>query len=323
MRSEIIRELQTEYEQLRSRNQQEEQKRLAQAAQTSPLLAGLLERRQELIWRGMRGILSGTQAAQDIPAQMQQLNDQIRAALAAHHLPQDYLEPVYRCPICRDTGYVGEPIRDMCACMRRQLNQRLYQSIVGAGAGETFESWNALLYSDIPDDKGHSPRQFMEDARKDCEAWAIHYPENAQQNVLLMGDSGLGKTFMMHAMARVLIDRGYNIMMLSAYQLLEAARKAYFDNEEAALTDAMNADVLFIDDLGSEPIMRNVTVEQLYHILNERQAKGQGTVISTNLKKKALQDQYTERIVSRLWDDSSCLRVIFVGTDLRKAKEQA
>ena len=67
----------------------------------------------------------------------------------------------------------------------------------------------------------------------------------------------------------------------------------------------MNAEVLMIDDLGSEPLMQNVTVEQLFNLLNERQNKGLSTVISTNLEMSKFRERYTERIASRLRDSRS------------------
>ena len=41
--------------------------------------------------------------------------------------------------------------------------------------------------------------------------------------------------------------------------------------------------LLLIDDLGTEPLMENITVTQLFNLLNERQNRGKHTVISTNL----------------------------------------
>ena len=80
----------------------------------------------------------------------------------------------------------------------------------------------------------------------------------------------------------------------------------------------MDAPLLLIDDLGTEPLMNNVTVTQLFNLLNERQLAGRHTVISTNLNPRELQERYTERIASRLLDESSCARLGFVGGDIRR-----
>ena len=80
----------------------------------------------------------------------------------------------------------------------------------------------------------------------------------------------------------------------------------------------MDTPVLFLDDLGSEPLMQNVTIEQLFNLINERQARRLSTVISTNLSIKELRTRYTERIASRLTDSRNCLVVTLEGQDVRR-----
>ena len=64
----------------------------------------------------------------------------------------------------------------------------------------------------------------------------------------------------------------------------------------------MDTDVLMIDDMGVEPLMENITIVQWFNLINERQLRGKGTVISTNLNVEELRRRYTERITSRLLD---------------------
>ena len=117
-------------------------------------------------------------------------------------------------------------------------------------------------------------------------------------------------------MAERLIEREVNVLIISAYKMLEILRKSYFENDDSA-SELMNAEVLMIDDLGSEPLMQNVTVEQLFNLLNERQNKGLSTVISTNLEMSKFRERYTERIASRLRDSRSCKVISLLGKDIR------
>ena len=137
--------------------------------------------------------------------------------------------------------------------------------------------------------------------------------------MLLTGPSGLGKSFLMHAMAARLIERGINVLMISAYSFLQMARKSHFEAEDG-VRELMDVPVLMVDDLGSEPLMQNITVEQLFHLINERQRRGLSTVISTNLTLPELKDRYTERIVSRLNDPKNCQIIVLEGRDLRKVE---
>lgn len=90
----------------------------------------------------MRGILNGKAAADDLPARMDVMNKRIADLLRQSGFPADYLDPVYRCKQCRDTGYVGEPIREMCPCLRSAFYARLYREV---GLGERRSSRSPRL----------------------------------------------------------------------------------------------------------------------------------------------------------------------------------
>ena len=156
-----------------------------------------------------------------------------------------------------------------------------------------------------------------EKARIICEKWANEYPDVPYRNVLLTGKSGLGKTFLMHAMANRMIERSLNVLVISAYQFVESARKSYFEQEDS-MDEMMNVPILMIDDLGSEPLIRNITVELLFNLVNERLIRGMATVFSTNLKLEELRERYTERIVSRISDPVTSLVIALEGKDLRR-----
>ena len=90
------------------------------------------------------------------------------------------------------------------------------------------------------------------------------------------------------------------------------------ENNSELMGQMMNAPLLLLDDLGTEPLMNNVTVTQLFNLLNERQLAGRHTVISTNLTVSELRERYTERVTSRFLDASECVKLVFTGEDIRK-----
>ncbi|MBO5501771.1 MAG: ATP-binding protein, partial [Clostridia bacterium] len=234
-------------------------------------------------------------------------------------LPADALEPVYTCAACKDEGYVYTPSRQMCACMKQELNRRMLGELGLSGTGNTFEHFDESLFSEeIPEGDKLSQRQRALLARKTCLEYADSFPDTATPNLLLSGKSGLGKTFLLHAIAHRLVERDIMPVYTSAYHLLEVARKAYFENNSDKLAEMMNARVLLIDDLGTEPMMQNITIEQLFNLLNERQMNRRHTVISTNLTMAELKERYTERVSSRLMDESSWRRLVLTGSDVRK-----
>ncbi len=320
MRNAILRELQAEYDQQQMRNDQENQRRLAEVTGKCPEIAKLMDERQNMIFAGLRGILDGRVQGSDLPQRMDVMNTRISQLLKQNGYAENYLDPVYRCPKCKDTGYVGEPVKDMCECLRGAFYARLYQQVgLGEKARQTFESFDLNVFPDKKvEGQPFTQRQLMEIIREQCQAWAEQYPKAQTSDMLLMGPSGLGKTFLMHAMAKCLLDRGFNVLMMSAYRFLDVARKVYFSGQMTELDSIMEADVLLLDDLGSEPLMENITIVQLFNLINERQTAGKGTVISTNLSESDLKNRYTERIASRLTDRRQCMQVVFMGEDIRR-----
>lgn len=318
MREDLLREVETEYDQIRTENERTEKNRKEKIRTEYPEIFTLVREREDLVFGTLRAILNGSAETENLPEKMERLSAEIRNKLTAAGFPGDYLAPIYRCPLCKDTGRTGELIKEPCECMKKAYQRKLRSSIgLNSEKRESFETFDLSVFPDEPlPGRSYSQRDMMDIARDDCQEWADQYPEVPNRNMLLTGKSGLGKTFLLRAIAERLIERDVNVLIISAYKLLEIVRKAYFSNEENA-GEISEIEVLMIDDLGSEPLMQNVTVEQLFNLLNERQNRGLSTVISTNLTMPELQGRYTERIASRLRDKNNWKVITLEGKDIR------
>ena len=321
MREDLLNELSSEYEAQRARNEREEAARPEKIQQSYPEIEKKVLEREELIFGTVRKFLNGNAKMENLSGRMTELNRMIGNMLQQNGLPEDYLEPVFRCKVCKDTGYFGDPIREPCDCLKQAYQKKLRERIgLGKNDCETFESFNPKIIPEIPvDDSGVTQRALTEFAEKRCEKWADSYPDLPTRDILLTGMSGLGKTFLMRSMAERLIERGVSVLLISAYTFLQIARKSYFEADEG-VKELMEVPVLMLDDLGSEPLMQNITVEQLFQLINERQNRGLSTVISTNLTLKELRERYTERVASRLNDPKNCEIIVLKGNDLRKTE---
>ncbi len=322
MRNAILQELHAEYEQQRYLNEQENRRRQAEATEKCPELAQVLQDRQNMIFGTLRGILAGHAPADAdcLPQRMEVLNRRVVSLLTQNGFSADYLDPVFRCKTCEDTGYIGDPIREQCVCFRTAFYSRLYQQMgLGEQRKQSFEQFDLNVFSaeNLPG-KAYSQRTLMSRICHECRAYTEKYPDLPVRNLLLMGKSGLGKTYLMHAMAKALLQRGFNVMMLSAYEFLKIARKVYMTGQNAEMDDLIDCDVLLIDDMGAEPMMENVTIVQWFNLINERQLRRKGTVISTNLMEDELRERYTERIASRLMNRTDCTLLQFLGEDVRR-----
>ena len=318
----IILQLQQEYARRREDNLHLFEERQQEACDRCPGLRELITARHAAVMQGVRATLLAQRktpdAANGLPNRMAELNRQIVETLEKNGLPADHLQPVYTCAVCRDEGYLYDPSRRMCDCMKTEYHRRLLAESGVAGDSCTFEKFDENLFSDEPDEKGRSQRKTALVIRDVCRAYAESFPQTATRDLLLMGKSGLGKTFMLQAIAHRVAQRGHLPTYTSAYRLFETARKAYMENDSEIMAPFMNAELLLIDDLGTEPLMNNVTVTQLFNLLNERQMAGRHTVISTNLAMSELQERYTERISSRFLDATGCRRLVFIGADIRR-----
>ena len=328
-RENVTREALSALEAQRAANLMEEKRRRAEAEEKSPAVADLLARRQRLFFAGMRGAFSSPAKAHEISQNMQQemekINASLRKALSDCGLPQDYLQPVYRCQECRDTGYVGEPVHEQCACLKRAVMNRLYQSEGLQGLEcENFAAFDDSIFPDDPiEGRKNTQRGYINKIRAHCEEYADTFAVGDGKGLLLCGKSGLGKTFLMNCVAQRVLERGFSVVVISAYKLIEAMRRYQFGEEGIEqVQDLLSCDLLCIDDLGSEPMLRGVTVSALYHVINERRNANRAIVITTNCDADQLYEKYDDRIGARLTDPGRVTKITFVGTDVRRFMAQ-
>ncbi len=324
-RSDIIRSLREEYARLREANLREHDRRQAEAERRDPRIGEIARASGDLFMQQARLILSRPDEAEalrsDILKKAAALRSEQEARLTALGLPKDYLDPIYACRACRDSGYVGEGVREMCACMEKRLIDRMYDSARERGTAEQrFENFSTDVYpDDALVDGVNTQKRIALRAKRMCQEYADSYPNTETPNILLTGSTGLGKTFLLHCIENRLLDRGFSPICVSAYRLFGAMRGAHFSDPEKRLdfNQLVGCDILLIDDLGTEPVMQNITREYFFTLLNERLTQRRHTVIATNLGTRELMEIYGERVFSRLFDMANVMPAQLKGSDLR------
>jgi DNA replication protein DnaC len=322
MNNEILAGLLAEYRLQREQNEREEHRRQDAASRRSPELASMILARQEALYEGIQSMFTGSMPA-DIEKRMGGYTRRIDELLRENGLPPDQLDPVYRCHECRDTAYAGEDAGTLCVCARKRYTEILAQSRQFENS-QTFESYDESVYPSKPlPGTDITQRAYMSALRDRCEEYANALPRPHAPNLLFYGSSGLGKTFLLRAIYMRALDRGVSSQCVTANALLKTIREAYFGHEQKALDMLYEVPLLLIDDLGTEPMLENITVEQIFCLLNERQNARLATVISTNLGLNELKARYTERVLSRLMDARACQQLRFIGEDVRLRRMQA
>ncbi len=324
-RADVVRALNEEYARLREENIRRREARVDEVIAADPALEPLVHSGAALFQRQARMLLAHPEQAEALARQTRQeaaANDRaLRARLKALGYPEDYLDPIYRCPVCRDKGYVGDPVREDCACFRQRLAQRLYdEAYMGTGSAQTFATYDESIFPDDEKVDGvRTQRQRSLAVRDLCLEYARSCPASIRPGLLLMGNTGLGKTFLLNCVQNLLIERGFAPVKVTGYRLFEAMRGAHFGEaeKEAEFRQMIGCDILLIDDLGTEPLMQNITREYLFTLLNERQTQQKHTVLATNLNHTDLMNRYGERVLSRLMDSMSVQTLELKGRDLR------
>ena len=153
-------------------------------------------------------------------------------------------------------------------------------------------------------------------AEESLKLWCSNYPNINKININIIGDVGTGKTFWLESMANELIKKGVVVCYKTAFELNELAR-LYHIGKSYEFSDCMSADVLLIDDLGTEPILKNVTKEYLYNVINVRQINKKPTIITTNLNSEDIYERYDERIFSRLSNKNLAINILLTSGDKR------
>ncbi|MBS5679273.1 MAG: ATP-binding protein [Clostridiales bacterium] len=324
-RENVMRAALSDLEAQRANNMEVERKRRMEACAKSPEIARLLDVRQKLFYSSMRNAFSSPEKAKQISdamkLEMENINKNLRIILQKNGLPEDYLQPVYRCPLCKDTGYVGEPVHEPCVCLKRAVLNKLYQNEGLQGLEyQNFKTFDESIFPDTPiEGKKLSQRAYIQRYRAFCEEYANSFKPGEGKGLLLCGRSGLGKTFLMNCVAQRVLELGYSVVVISAYKLVELMRSYQFDGRGAEqVQDILTCDLLAIDDLGSEPMLRGVTLSAIYHIVNERNNANRAIVVTTNCSSDLLYEKYDDRIAARLTAPSKMSVIEFMGVDVRR-----
>ncbi len=262
-----------------------------------------------------RRLLGGEQEArQSLKDELSRIAEKKAALLRKYGFPDDFLEPTYECPKCKDTGYDQNK---KCSCFRAAEIELIYEQSHIRNMLQT-ENFSALSYEYYDGDELEKFRKAVQICQNFTQTFHKDY-----QNLFFYGTVGTGKSFLACCVAKELMDRGNLVIYFSASQLFDALSKSTFEKDSAEAIsgisdDISECDLLIIDDLGTE--LTNAFVSsQLFSCLNNRHMRKKSTIITTNLSLSELRDRYSDRIFSRITSNYTVCKL--VGSDIRMKKK--
>lgn len=314
--------LKRHYDDLQMRNAHVQNQRYREVIRKIPEISVI---NQNLASSATKLCIEGLSGKEDSPKEMRKIaqasKKRRQQLLTDSGFPADYLDPVYTCPACRDTGRLQNG--QHCECFQKYSVQLFYKdrSQKNQTEKENFETFRTDYYDDKEADAltGLTPFENIQVILDKSKSFVKEFDTN-KGNLLLYGNTGVGKTFLINCIYKELTESAHSVIYLTAYELFSELEKIKFNRsilaQEASqrMDSLLECELLIVDDLGSE-LGNSFTTSQLFHIINERHLKDRSIIISTNLSIADLKEQYGERIFSRMVSNFEFLKI--QGEDIR------
>jgi DNA replication protein DnaC len=159
------------------------------------------------------------------------------------------------CTICDGTGWkiverAGLSGAERCSCSAVTRARALKEA---AGVPPNYER-ATLENFEIPQDNPIA-RKALGEALMQVKGFVREFPAADHPGLLLVGDTGTGKTHLAVAAMKILLERGHECVFFDFQNLLDRIRSGWDPNAGAADREAyrtaLDTEVLLLDDLGS------------------------------------------------------------------------
>ncbi len=266
--------------------------------------------------QGKKLIMGDSDALLLLRQELEKLSSRKKQLLTDYGFPENYLDPIYTCADCKDSGYIGGK---KCHCLRQAMIHVLYAQSNIASVLD-YENFDNLSYEYYNDSEVSMMRTIVEDCKHYVQAF-----DNSYENILFYGAVGVGKTFLTNCIAHDLLETGHSVIYFTSFQLFDTLAKYVFrsgDSADAVMSihqDIFSCDLLIIDDLGTETTNSFVS-SQLFLLLNERDLRKHATIISTNLSLEMLASRYSERNFSRIFGNYKIIKPDIQDIRIKKKK---
>lgn len=193
----------------------------------------------------------------------------------------------YHCSKCKDQGFIftikdGYEMARKCEC---EIKKETLQKIDNSGLSDLFKI------------KTFGSYKTNENYQKSIKGQAMQYTKDFldgdRHSLAILGQSGVGKTHIMTAVAGQLIKRNIEVKYYIADEIIQKLNSLKYDEEgyNKEFSKIANAQVLFIDDLFKSSIKEFYQVESInqddlrviFQIINYRYNKNKPILLNSEI----------------------------------------
>lgn len=188
------------YDNIRLQNNREQMRRADEVRSKIPGYIELEEKLRSLRMERTRARLYEDEALfTEQKTEEDLLVDKRNRLLKEAGFPSDYLNPIYQCPKCRDTGFLPES-RSKCSCFIAAQTRLLFEQS-GISDLIQIQNFDTLSFDYFNDAESASYSNALNNARNFIRNFNSDY-----QNLVFYGNVGTGKTFLSCCIAKELME---------------------------------------------------------------------------------------------------------------------
>lgn len=140
-----------------------------------------------------------------------------------------------------------------------------------------------------------------------CRRYVERFEDRLAQGggMVITGSVGAGKSHLAYGIGNALLERGYRVMGIDVYELIDLIKERAFNKREGSSErEAIKAfvaglDLLILDEIGAQ-LGTEWERLMLFKIINERYKQMLPTILISNIDADGLSDYLGERIVDRM-----------------------
>ena len=199
MPNDILKTLLKEYEQKKLKAELDLEDRKEKLYKHIPRLEQIEDELNKLSISTARQIINhGNPCLQEFENRVSALSKEKENILKQNGFNKYYLEPLYSCSLCNDTGYIttNDYKTEMCSCLKQKLLDISFnKSNMSNLAKENFETFNENVFSDEVDlskyGENISPRKNIINIKNKCIEFVQNFENPEYKNLLFSGNTGL------------------------------------------------------------------------------------------------------------------------------------